>query len=246
MPPDKSARDSPAELKSRVEMAFETMKKKAAIDVDSASRNNSPLPPSITVKTVHFGEVEEIEYRDEIRYIEDETESLSEVEDTDASPEIPLAQISTSIRTQKKLTFTNNFVTTPLCQSDASNDTSSLSTDSTRSSTSDDFFSLECPVALSLSYSDSEQGLEVVIMDAMLSMSSSFSYNGTIEDEDTVVALNGKKHDKLGCLVVMKNLADNFTLAARKVRSFYNSPRKSVTFNLSDTEICYMSVQNVE
>ena len=257
--------DSAAELKLRVKMAVETMKK-AAADGASASRSIPPLSPILSLdtggtgKTVHFGQVEEIEWRDEIRYIEDEMESSREVEDSNTTPEMPHAQICMSIRTQKTLDFTDNLptnsnststATTSLCQSVANNNskisdhsTASFSTDSA-TSISDDFFALECPVALSYSYSGSMQGLEIVPIDAKLSTSDSLAYNESIEDTGTVVAKKDNQA-KLGCLVAMKDLTDDITLAAREVRNFYNSPRKSVTFILSATEICHVSVQDVE
>ncbi len=58
----------------------------------------------------------------------------------------------------------------------------------------------------------------VVPMDAMmLSTSNSLTHNDTIED--TVVTVNDN-HSKLGCLVAVKDLTDDITLAAREVRNF--------------------------
>lgn len=86
---------------------------------DSAGARYS-LCPSLsfstvgTVKTVYFGEVEEIESRDETCHVVEELENLREVEDTDASPELPDENAGStygnlSILTQKASDFTNNF-----------------------------------------------------------------------------------------------------------------------------------------
>ncbi len=281
----RSGRDSFAELKFRVNKAFETMKKKkkkATADGTSASASIPPLSPRLslssecTVKTEYFGEREEIEWRDEheTRHVDDEMEIMREIEDTDASPEllhvqsiealkkadgastsestsIPPLSPSLSLITAPAPDFTNNLpaifsrsnstATTSLWQSLASKEsnisahsTAFLSTDST-TSTSDDFFSLDCPVDMSLTYSGSLQGLEVMPGDTILS-----TYNELFEDPVVTVKDN---HAKLGCLVAMKDLTDDITLTAREVRHFYNSPRKSVTFTHFSPQKCGCGVE---
>ena len=170
---------------------------------------------------------------------------------TSESTSIPPLSPSISLVTAPAPDFTNNLpaifcrsnstATASLWQSLASNEskisansTAYLSTDST-TSTSDDFFSLDCPVDMSLTYSGSMQGLEVMPRDTMLS-----TYNELFEDPVVTVKDN---HAKLGCLVAMKDLTDDITLTARDVRDFYNSPRKSVTFTHFSPQKCGCGVE---
>eukprot|EP00985_Skeletonema_marinoi_P021418 scaffold13133_cov216-Skeletonema_marinoi.AAC.7 len=283
-------KDISAELKLRLNMAFESMTKAAAagtstifplspslslstvgtvktefesiMKATAAAAGTStifPLSPSLslstvgTVKTEYFGEGELIEFRDEIHQVDAEMDSLREGVDAVVMQEIPQAQSSMSILTQKAAE-TNNYW--PVISRSTSTTTSSLwdslmSTNSkisantmgylsanttTSTSGSGDFFSVGCPIAMSLSYSNSVEGLEILPSNTntMLSMSNSLAYSESIGDTVTLV---NDDHAKLGCLVAVKDLAievkglaDDISLVACDARDFYNSPRKSVTF----------------
>jgi len=248
-------------------MAFESMTKATADAAAAGTSTIFPLSPSLslstvgTVKTEYFGEGEEIEFRDEIHQVDAEMDSLREGVDAVVMQEIPHAQSSMSILTQKAAE-TNNYL--PVISRSTSTTTSSLwdslmSTNSkisantmgylsanttTSTSGSGDFVSVGCPIAMSLSYSNSVDGLEIVPLNTntMLSMSNSLVYSESIGDTVTLV---NDDHAKLGCLVAVKDLAievkglaDDISLVACDARDFYNSPRKSVTFTHFSPRTC--------
>eukprot|EP00984_Skeletonema_dohrnii_P007406 scaffold2687_cov120-Skeletonema_dohrnii-CCMP3373.AAC.3 len=264
---NRKGKDISAELKLRLNMAFESMTKATAAAAGTSTSTIFPLSPSLslstvgTVKTEYFGESEEIEFRDEIHQVDAEMDSLREGADAVVMQEIPHAQSSMSILTQKAAE-TNNYL--PVISRSTSTTTSSLwdslmSTNSkisantmgylsanTTASTSGsgDFVSVGCPIAMSLSYSNSVDGLEIVPLNTntMLSMSNSLAYSESIGDTVTLV---NDDHAKLGCLVAVKDLAievkglaDDISLVACDARDFYNSPRKSVTFTHFSPRTC--------
>ena len=263
-------KDSSAVLKVRLNMAFESMKEAAA----AAAGTSTILPilsPSLslstvgTVKTEYFCEGEENQLRDEIHNVHAEMDSMREGVDVVVMPEIPHTQSSMSILTQKAAE-TNNYW--PTISRSTSTTTSSLSlwdsimstnseisansmgylSANTTTSTSGDFFSVGCPIpmVMSLSYSNSVEGLEIVPTNTntMLSISNSLAYSESIGDTVTLVH-DDDDHVKIGCLVAVKglaievkSLADDITLVACDARDFYNSPRKSVTFTHFSPTTC--------
>ena len=250
-----------------VKTEFESMTKATAAAAAAGTSTIFPLSPSLslstvgTVKTEYFGEGDEIEFRDEIHQVDAEMDSLREGVDAVVMQEIPHAQSSMSILTQKAAE-TNNYW--PVISRSTSTTSSSLwdslmSTNSkisantmgylsanttTSTSGSGDFVSVGCPIAMSLSYSNSVDGLEIVPLNTntMLSMSNSLAYSESIGDTVTLV---NDDHAKLGCLVAVKDLAievkglaDDISLVACDARDFYNSPRKSVTFTHFSPRTC--------